>query len=500
MNPILLNMQNITKTFRENSVTAVDSANLTVARGEIHSIVGENGAGKSTLMHVLAGELINDTGSIQFNNQNINLKTPADALKKGIAMLHQNLKLIPELTVLENIILGIEPVSKIGILNKREAYNRINKLCNEFEIYVDPNKTVKNLTADEKQKTALLSLLYHNIKMLILDEPTTYFSETKTDSVHKLIRKLKDMGKSIIIITHKLKEAIEISDQITVMKSGKTIANISSSKTDFKHLSSLILGKEPGTEVEQESSEPGAILLEAKNLSFTKGNIEYLEINFKVRKNEILVITGIRGNGLEILEQILSGKIFRTSGEISYKNKIMESKKYSLRKINAGYIPSDRIKTGTSIRSSISDNIILLKHKYLSNWGFLNLKKIKKFSDRLIDEYSIKGAGNYKMETLSGGNIQRVMIAREMEAQPELFIFAEPSRGLDIESKRIIYERMYKLKKNGSGILVLSSDIEEAIQIADRLLILYKGKEAATLENKNIDKLYIGKLMLGLKE
>ncbi|MCK5673027.1 MAG: ABC transporter, partial [Spirochaetales bacterium] len=177
-----------------------------------------------------------------------------------------------------------------------------------------------------------------------------------------------------------------------------------------------------------------------------------------------------------------------------------ESKKYSLRKINAGYIPSDRIKTGTSIRSSISDNIILLKHKYLSNWGFLNLKKIKKFSDRLIDEYSIKGAGNYKMETLSGGNIQRVMIAREMEAQPELFIFAEPSRGLDIESKRIIYERMYKLKKNGSGILVLSSDIEEAIQIADRLLILYKGKEAATLENKNIDKLYIGKLMLGLKE
>ena len=259
MNQVLLSMQNITKTFKENSVKAVDLANLTVNIGEIHSIVGENGAGKSTLMHVLSGELNNDTGFIQFNNQNVNFKTPADALKKGIAMLHQNLKLIPELTVLENIILGIEPVSKTGTLNKIDAFNRIDKLCKEFEIYVDPYKTVKNLTADEKQKTALLSILYHNIKLLILDEPTTYFSETKTDSVHKLIKKLKSMGKSIIIITHRLKEAIEISDRITAMKSGKTVANISSSKTDFKHLSSLILGKEPITEAEHKNHESGSI-------------------------------------------------------------------------------------------------------------------------------------------------------------------------------------------------------------------------------------------------
>lgn len=500
MSQVLLNMQNITKTFRENSVTAVNSAYLTVSPGEIHSIVGENGAGKSTLMHILAGEVYPDNGSIQIGNRNVDFKTPSDALKEGIAMLHQDLKLIPELTVLENIILGTEPVSKTGTLNKREARNRIDKLCKEFEIYVNPNKNVKSLTADEKQKTALLSLLYHKIKLLVLDEPTTYFSEAKTDTVYKLIRKLKKMGKSIIIITHKLKEAIEISDKITVMKSGETVANISSSKTDIKQLSALILGKEPVPGTKYKSIKPGAILLEAKNLTFAKDNTEYLNINFKIRKNEILVVTGIRENGLETLEQILSGKINRTAGDILYKNKVLEYNKYSLRKIGAGYIPSNRIKTGTSIRSSISENIILLKYKYLSKWGVLNLKNIKSFSSNLIDEYSIKGSHNHKMTTLSGGNIQRVMIAREMEAKPELFIFAEPSRGLDIESKRFIYEKINTLKNDGSGILVISSDIEEAIQIADRLLILYKGKEAASLENKNIDKLYIGKIMLGLEE
>jgi len=426
MSRILLNMQNITKIFRENSLKAVDSANLTVAPGEIHSIVGENGAGKSTLMHILAGELTPNTGSIQFSNRIVNFKAPLDALKEGIAMLHQNLKLIPELTVLENIILGIEPASKTGLLNKKEAYNRIENLYNEFEIYVDPEKTIKTLTADEKQKTALLSILYHDIKLLILDEPTTFFSEITTDSIHKLIKKLKAQGKSIIIITHKLKEAIAISDKITVMRSGKTVANINSSKIDIKQLSSLLLGKETLPEVKYKTISPGEILLEAKNLTFKKGNTEYLKLDFKVRKNEILVVTGIRGNGLETLEQILSGSVNQTEGEILYKNNILETNKYNLRRIGAGYIPSDRINTGASIKSTISENIILLKYKLLSKWGVLNSKKIKSFSTKLINEYSIKGFGNQKVATLSGGNIQRVMIAREMEDEPELFMLIHP--------------------------------------------------------------------------
>ncbi|RLD32962.1 MAG: hypothetical protein DRI73_06260 [Bacteroidetes bacterium] len=499
MKQILLEMQNITKTFRENSVKAVNSANLTVSYGEIHSIVGENGAGKSTLMHILAGELNPDNGNIKLKNQNTVFKTSSDAIKNGIAMVHQNLKLIPELSVMENIILGSEPVLGPGTLNKKEAHTRIERLCREFDIYIDPDKIVRTLTADEKQKTALLSILYHDIKLIILDEPTTYFSETKTDSVHKLIKKLKAMGKSIIIITHKLKEAIEISDRITVMKEGRTIANVRSSKTDIKELSSFILGKEPVSGAKYKRIPPGQILLEAKNLTFTKNNTKYLKINFQIRKNEILVVTGIKENGLETLEQILSGKVNRTAGDILYKNKSLEFNKYSLRKTGAGYIPSNRLKTGTSMRSSISDNLILLRYKSLSKWGLFNLKKINSFSSRLIDNYRIKGAGNHKMATLSGGNIQRVMIAREMDAKPELFIFAEPSRGLDIESKRLIYEKIENLKKEGSGILVISSDIDEAIQIADRVLILYKGKEAASLENTNIDKSYIGKLMLGLE-
>lgn len=500
MSQSLLKMQNITKIFRENSLKAVDSADLTIVPGEIHSIIGENGAGKSTLMHILAGELIPNTGSIQFSNKNVNFKAPLDALKVGIGMLHQNLKLIPELTVLENIILGIEPASKTGLINKKEAYYRIENLYTEFDLYVDPNKTVKTLTLDEKQKTALLSILYHDIKLLILDEPTTFFSEKTTDSIHNLIIKLKNRGKSIIIITHKLKEAIAISDRITVMKSGKTVKNICSSNTEIQQLSSLMIGNESHPEVKHNNIVPGDILFEAKNLTFKQGSTEYLKLNFKVRKNEILVITGIRGNGLEYLEKILSGALKQTEGEILYRNKFLKINEYNLRKIGAGYIPSDRINTGASIKSTISENLILLKYKFLSKWGILNFKKIKLFSDKLIKEYSIKGFENQKVETLSGGNIQRVMIAREMEEEPELFIFAEPSRGLDITSKRLIYEKINKLKNNGSGVLVISSDIDEAIQISDRILILYKGKEAASLKNKNIDRSFIGKIMLGLEE
>ncbi|MDA3939722.1 MAG: ATP-binding cassette domain-containing protein, partial [Spirochaetia bacterium] len=265
-----------------------------------------------------------------------------------------------------------------------------------------------------------------------------------------------------------------------------------------EHLSSLILGSKSGTDTAKLDIPKGAILLEVKNLTYSKDTAIFLDINFHLRKNEILVITGIRENGLETLENILSGSINRTTGDIAYKNKPTGNNLFNLRKIGAGYIPSDRIKKGTSISSSITDNIILLKYKFLSKWGILKNKNTNNFSSKLIDKFSINGSGNQLISTLSGGNIQRVMIAREMDAEPELLIFAEPSRGLDISSKQMIYQKINNLKKKGSGILVISSDIDEAINIADRILILHNGKEAATLINKNIDRSIIGKIMLGL--
>ena len=500
MTEVLLNMRGITKTFKENSVKAVDSADLTVGYSEIHAIIGENGAGKSTLMHILAGEVPADTGKIIFESRNVQFELPSDALRAGIGMLHQHLQLIPELTVLENIILGSEPSSKFGIIDRSKALERINYLYKEFDIYIDPDKTVSYLNADERQKTALMSILFHDVKLLILDEPTTFFSETKTDTIHKLIRKLKRMGKSIIIITHKLKEAVVIADKITVMRAGGIISHIDSSMTTTDQLSMLILGEAGNLPFTGKKSRHGKVILEAQNLTFERDGNILLKIDFKVRGKEILVVTGIRENGLETLEQLLSGQVQPTSGELLYKNRVLKNNKYNLREIKAGYIPSERLNRGTSIRSSISDNMILLKYKTLVKWGFLNTKKIGSYASDLIKEYGIKGEPGQLMSTLSGGNIQRVMISREMETNPDLFIFAEPSRGLDIKSKRLIYKRIYKLKEEGAGILIVSSDIEEALQIADRLIILYMGKEAASLENNNIDRSYIGKLMLGLEE
>ncbi len=500
MTEVLLSMREITKTFKENSVKAVNSADLTVGFSEIHAIIGENGAGKSTLMHILAGEIPPDTGSIMFGGRKVYFNLPSDALRAGIGMLHQHLQLIPELTVLENIILGSEPSSKFGIIDRNKALERVNDLCNNFDIKVDPDKTVNSLNADEKQKTALLSILFHNIRLLILDEPTTFFSETKKDTVHKLIRKLKSMGKSIIIITHKLKEAVAIADKITIMKAGETVSHINSSETNTDQLSALILGEAGNLPFTRKKTHHGRTILEARDLTFERDGNNLLNIDFTIREKEILVVTGIRENGLEILEQLLSGHLKPTSGDLLYKNQVLKTDKHYLRAIKAGYIPSDRIKTGTSIKSSISDNIILLKYKAFVKWGILNTKMIVDYSTDLIKEYGIMGKPGQLMSTLSGGNIQRVMIAREMEANPNLFIFAEPSKGLDIKSKGAIYERICRLKEKGAGILIISSDIEEALMIADRIIIMYTGKVAASIENKNITRAYIGKIMLGLNK
>jgi len=494
----LLKMQNITKVFKENNVKAVDSADIVLAGGEIHAIVGENGAGKSTLMHILAGELSPDSGKIFMEGKEVEYARPYDSLQNGIGMLHQQLKLIPSLTVLENIILGNETATKSGMIDKNTAYQKITELCMDFDINVDPNKKVSTLNSDGKQKTALLSLLYHNLKILILDEPTTFFSEAKVDTVHKLIRKLKTRGKSVIIITHKLREAIKISDTITVMKTGRTIAEIPGNKATLDKLSTLIFGTRVINNLEKHQIQTGPVILEAKNLTYLKNKTELLYINFKLRKFEIVVVSGIKENGLEILEKILSGEIRISSGELLYKNESIGINNLNLRHINAGYIPSDRIKKGTSIKSSIIENIILLKYRKLTKFGLLNQKNIKLFSNNLMEEYGINGKLNQPMETLSGGNIQRVIIAREIDNNPELFIFAEPSKGLDIKSKNNIYKKIIKLKEKGAAVLIISSDIEEAMQIADNLIILHNGKEAANLSNDNINKTYIGKLMLGL--
>jgi len=495
----LLKMQNIKKIFKENNVKAVDSADLVLAWGEIHAIVGENGAGKSTLMHILAGELFPDSGKIYMEDREVEFARPYDSLQNGIGMLHQQLKLIPSLTVLENIILGNEPAAKSGIIDKNTAYQKITELCMDFDINVDPDKRVSTLNSDGKQKTALLSLLFHNLKILILDEPTTFFSETKVDTVHKLIRKLKTRGKSIIIITHKLREAIKISDTITVMKTGRTIAEIPGNRASLDKLSTLIFGTGVFNNLEKHQIQTGPVILEAKKLSYVKDKTELLKINFRLRKFEIVVVSGIKENGLEILEKILSGEIRISSGELLYNNESIGMNSLNLRHINAGYIPSDRIKKGASIKSSIIENMILLKYRKLTKFGLLNQKAIKSFSNNLVKEYGIKGELNQTMGTLSGGNIQRVMIAREIDNNPELFIFAEPSKGLDIKSKNSIYKKIIELKEKGAAVLIISSDTEEAMQLADNLIILHNGKEAAKLSNENINKEYIGKLMLGLE-
>lgn len=495
----LLEVRNITKIFPK--VRANDGVNLKVEKGEIHAILGENGAGKSTLMNVIYGLYKPDLGTLIFDGKVLNLEGPHEAIENGIGMVHQHFMLIPVLSVAENIVLGSEPK---GIsYNKKKANELIREISKKYHLDIDPDTKVKDLSVGLQQRVEILKAFYRNAKLLILDEPTAMLTPQETEELFDIMRNLKKQGISLIFISHKLEEVMEISDKVTVMRRGKTEGTLDTENTNKQQLANLMVGREVVLRVEKEDKEPGDVVLSVKDLSvFDERNIQKVKnISLDIRSGEILGLAGIDGNGQSELIEALVGLKPIKSGIIKYNNKeIQNMSTHERYKLGISYIPQDRQNEGLVMKFSVAENLILKEYRnseYSKN-GIINYKNAFDNAKKMIDDFDIRPkdytllAGN-----LSGGNQQKVILAREVGVNPKLLIAAQPTRGMDVGAIEYIHKRLLKMRKEGSAILLVSLELEEIMSLSDRIAVIHNGEIMDILDGKTATRENIGLLMAG---
>jgi len=528
-----IDLVDITKYFPENGVIANSTVNLRIEEGEIHAIVGENGSGKSTLMHILSGLIRPDKGSIRMNGKALRINSPHEALEQGIGMVHQHVQLVREFTVLENIILGREPRTWWGRIDSPQARSRIQALIQEYNLQIDLDRPAYELSTEGEQKIALLALLYAGVNYIILDEPTTLFEEDETDLLHRVLEKLRSHNYTLILITHKLREALHYADRVSVMRGGRRITTLSTQELSQGELSNLMVGSDsiPGQSLKLQKAQrtppknlpptapqtatsttahttPGHVnpspILQLQDLTYRPGADNAAlpalhKVNFEVHPGEALAVTGIRENGLETLEQLLSGFLLPSSGGILYKEASIAGLPIrELRSRHIAYIPTERLLRGASLDSSVAENMILLNYRDFHGWGRLKKEEIEHFTGNLKQLFNIKASPKDRLSGLSGGNIQRVIISREIINSPELLIFSEPSWGLDIAGREFVFDKIAELTSRGSAVLIITSDIEEALECADRIVVMYRGSVNGIVQTDQVDKAEIGRLMLGV--
>jgi len=496
---------------------ANNQIDLTVEENEIKAIVGENGAGKSTLMNMLYGLLKPTAGEIYIRGEVVHFDSPNDAIKKGIGMVHQHFKLVPSLTIYENVILGIEVERKIklgkysfslpSIDHKYEA-KAIQDLIDRFQFGLKSTDIVKNLSIGAKQKVEILKMLYRNVDIVIFDEPTAVLTPQEIKAFFVTLKELKKQGKSIILITHKLQEVMEVSDSVTVIKQGKVIGNRVTKETSDKELARMMVGREVLLNVEKKYQDysKNEIVYEIKDLTtYNHDGIKVVNgISFHLRKGEILGIAGVEGNGQSELLDLLTGLSQSISGKIIF-NGIDITNKWpdEMRTQKIGFIPEDRYEQGLCLDMSIAENMIAGHHgkKEVCKHGLLLTQKINEKRDRLIKSNDIRVSdceGN--VSSLSGGNAQKIILAREFDANPELLIAAQPTRGVDIGAIEYIHKSLLNLQAQGKSILLISSELSEIMSLADRIAVIYKGQIIGEVNGINASREEIGLLMAGICE
>lgn len=494
-------MKTITKRF--GPVLANNAVNLKVKKGQIHAIVGENGAGKSTIMEILYGFYQADSGEILIEGNPVKIGNPHVAIANGIGMVHQHFMLIPPLTVAENIILGVEPIKGSGVLKMSEAVDKIRQISEEYGLLIDPEAKIEDLSVGLQQRVEILKALYRGAEILILDEPTAVLTPLEVRDFFKILRKLKDQGKTIIIITHKLSEVMELSDDVTVMRQGNNVGEISTSEATPEILASMMVGREVLLRVEKEKAQPEDVILELKNLGVSVDGQEKLkDLNIKLRKGEILGVAGVSGNGQTELIEALTGLTKVTSGQVLYKNQdITNLSPRKVREHKIGHVPADRKTHGYVSSYSNADNMILgfhYKEPFSLKNGFLNFKKIAENAARLIKEYNVQPQlPDVSTGNLSGGNQQKVIVAREVSQDPDLLIIAEPTRGVDIGAIEFIHKKMIELRDAGKAILLVSAELEEIRALSDRAVIFYEGEISGEINLEKPDDLEVGLMMTG---
>ncbi|MBR4950208.1 MAG: ABC transporter ATP-binding protein [Clostridia bacterium] len=495
---------NLTKKFGD--FIANDNINLEIEKGSITAIMGENGAGKTTLMNMFYGLSKPTSGELLINGKKANFKSPQDAIKCGLGMVHQHFKLVPGLTVFENILLGTE-ITAGPFIDTMKEIKEVSKLITEYKFELNPKDKVSDISIGAKQRVEILKMLYRKVDILIFDEPTAVLTPQEVDELLQSFRELKKQGKTIILITHKLREIMEVSDEVIVIKKGKIVGNVKTSKTNPKELANMMVGRDVVLDVSKREKDfsTSKVLYKVENLKTENdlGKTVVDNISFEIREGEILGVCGVEGNGQSELVKLLTGLMEKTEGKVFLNGEdITGMWPDELRKKGLAFIPEDRYAQGLCRDMSLSDNIIAGYHsgeKYCS-FGLLKRKEITKTRDELIDFYDIRISereGN--ISSLSGGNAQKVIIAREFDADPKVIIASQPTRGVDIGSIEFIYKKILELREKGKGILLVSSELSEIMSLSDRIIVMYKGKIVGQVDGKTATKEKLGLLMAGVR-
>ena len=497
----MLELRNITKRF--GGVLANDGVSITIDPGTIHAIVGENGAGKSTAMRIAYGFYTADLGDILIDGEVQPIKRPHDAIALGIGMVHQHFMLVNTMTVAENIVLGAE-TGTAAALDLDEAARKIRALSEAFKLSVDPNAVIEDLSVGQQQRVELLKALYRDARLLILDEPTAVLTPPEVEEFFAILREMRHQGKTIVIITHKLGEVLAISDHVTVMRDGRVVGRVETRHTTAAELARLMVGREVLLRVEKTTATPGAVVLKAVNLSVRSGVGRSLQgISLEVRAGEIVGVAGVEGNGQTELVEAIAGLIdpSRVSGDLTLEGKSLAALGARARRESGiAHIPEDRHRRGLLLEFSLQENAILGVHyRPPVTAGFLvDEQAVRRRTADIIERFDVRPPDPVlPARVLSGGNQQKLIIGREFAQHPRLLLVAQPTRGVDIGAIEFIHRQLVALRDTGCGILLVSAELEEVMSLADRVLIIHKGKIAGEVDPLTARTDEIGLLMTG---
>jgi len=499
----VLELRGITKAFP--GVLANDHIDLTLEQGEIHALLGENGAGKTTLMNILYGLYTPDEGQIMLNGQEVQIQGPSDAIAQGIGMVHQHFMLVPVMTVTENVMLGVESTRNGIFLDQAQVEQRIREISEQHGLEVDPEAYIKDIPVGVQQRVEIIKVLYREADTLILDEPTAVLTPQEVEELFKVLRSLISQGKSIIFITHKLREVMALADRITVLRNGRVVGTTTPQETTEVQLAAMMVGREVDLVVRKKPASPDDVVLEVKDLQVLdeRQNLRVNGVSFEVRAGEVLGIAGVQGNGQTELVYALTGMLPIVSGEIRLLGELVNhARPRQILERGVAHVPEDRLRHGLILSFPVHDNLVLCSYylppfaKGIATQG----ESVVATARKLVEEFDVRTPSVFvPTSNLSGGNQQKVIVAREFSRPVKLIIASQPTRGLDVGSIEYIHNRIIEKRDEGTAVLLVSPELDEIIALSDRIAVMYKGEIMDIVPALGVNKEYLGLLMAGVK-
>jgi simple sugar transport system ATP-binding protein len=495
-------MRGIHKTFTSTKVIANDNVDLCVARGEVHALVGENGAGKTTLMNILYGLVKADHGVIRVDGHEAHINHPDDAIRLGIGMVHQHFKLVPSFTVAENIMLGMEP-NRAGVLQRKAEIEQVRKLADQFGLPVDPHARIRDLPVGMQQRVEILKALQRQAQILILDEPTAVLTPQEARELFTVVRQLAASGRTVIFITHKLLEVMDVAHRVSVMRRGRMIDTKPIGETNVTDMARMMVGRDALLMIDKPPAMPERVVLDVAHLvvAASGGVPAILNVSFQVREGEILGVAGVNGNGQTELVEAITGLRPIEGGSVRVMERdIARLSVDARRRTGMAHIPEDRLSVGLNLQTSLDENLIVSRYKTnaLSRLGFLRRGAMRRLSEEVVARFDIASArAGSGIATLSGGNLQKVVLGRELSGEPKLIIANQPTRGLDVGSIEFVHRTLVGARERGAAILLVSVELDEIMSLSDRVLVLFRGQIAGEMNVADATQEKLGVLMAG---